>query len=356
MRRFLAAVAVAVVFVVTAAGPAAACGGLVGPNGTVQLVRTSTLAAYVDGVEHYVTSFEFSGGGAEVGSIVPLPGIPTSVEKGGAWTLQRLAQEVAPPSDGDEAAAALQATGEGGAEVLLEARIDALELTVLRGGGTAVGDWAREHGFGLTPDAPEILDFYAERSPIFLAARFDAAAARERGQGLGDGTPVHLTIPTDDPWVPLRILGLGLRPGERVEADVFLLTDRRPALLGGIGDELSLERSEQASRFLLDDLRSDEGMAWVPRTAWLSYLQVDAAAGSLDFDLAVDASGAGRPSVDDAGFNVQVGDAGTEAAVSALLPVGTPGPVLALILLCSLGAAAAAWVGVSAMAQRRARP
>ena len=55
----------------------------------------------------------------------------------------------------------------------------------------------------------EVLDFYAERSPIFLAAVFDADAAAARGQAVGDGTPVHVTIPTDNPWVPLRILALG---------------------------------------------------------------------------------------------------------------------------------------------------
>src|SRR4051812_11101567 len=74
-----------------------ACGGLVAPNGTIRLLRTSTLAAWHDGVEHYVTSFQFAGDGAEFGSIIPLPGIPTNVERGGDWTLQRLAREVAPP-------------------------------------------------------------------------------------------------------------------------------------------------------------------------------------------------------------------------------------------------------------------
>ena len=74
-----------------------------------------------------------------------------------------------------------------------------------------------------------MLDFYADRSPIFMAATFDADAAAERGQAIGDGTPVHLTIPTDNPWVPLRILALGKAEGERVEADVYLLTDDQPA-------------------------------------------------------------------------------------------------------------------------------
>ena len=71
--------------------------GLVGENGTIQLVRTSTLVAYHAGVERYVTSFAFTGQGKEVGSIIPLPGVPTTVERGGDWTLQRLALEVAPP-------------------------------------------------------------------------------------------------------------------------------------------------------------------------------------------------------------------------------------------------------------------
>src|SRR5690606_17020997 len=95
-RLAAAALAVGAVLVATA-GPALACGGLVGENGTIQLTRTTTLAAYHDGVERYVTSFEFAGEGESVGSIVPLPGVPTDVERGGDWTLQRLALEVAPP-------------------------------------------------------------------------------------------------------------------------------------------------------------------------------------------------------------------------------------------------------------------
>ena len=76
----LAAVAGAVLL---GAQPALACGGLVGPGGTVQLARTTTLAGYHDGVEHYLTSFSYAGGGARFGSIVPLPGIPPDVRRGG---------------------------------------------------------------------------------------------------------------------------------------------------------------------------------------------------------------------------------------------------------------------------------
>ena len=69
MRRVICFVALALATTVVVAGPAAACGGLVGENGTIQLTRTTTLAAYHDGVERYVTSFEFSGTGQAVGVV-----------------------------------------------------------------------------------------------------------------------------------------------------------------------------------------------------------------------------------------------------------------------------------------------
>ena len=143
-----------------------------------------------------------------------------------------------------------------------------------------------------------MLEFYAERSPIFLAAVFDADAAAERGQAIGDGTPVHVTIPTDNPWVPLRILGLGKAGEERVDADVYLLTDRTPTLLPAptVGNGMVLDHSAPASQSLLDDLRSDTGMGWVPTSAWLTKVRIDAAASQMAFDLAIDASGAAAPS------------------------------------------------------------
>jgi hypothetical protein len=305
-KRTLVLALGALAAVALTASPAGACGGLVGENGSIELVRTTTLAAYTDGVERYVTAFEFTGEGEEVGSIIPLPDVPTEVVRGGDWTLQRLAQEVAPPADTDGADAATAESADGGAEVLLETEIDALDITVLRGGGDEVGDWALENGFLLTPDAPEVLDHYAERSPVFMAARFDADRAADLGQGAGDSTPIMATIPTDDPWVPVEILGLGLDDDRQVEADVFLLTDDRPGLLAG-GEGLQLQRSEEANELLLDDLRSDVGMEWVPEDMWLSYLTVDAPAEELDYDLAVSAEPGVAPSIADTG--VSPGDA-----------------------------------------------
>jgi hypothetical protein len=302
MLRRLVVVAVSMVLVLGVAAPALACGGLVNPNGTVSLLRTTTLAAYVDGVEHYITSFEFAGGGGKFGSIVPLPGVPTKVSRAGDWTLQRLVQEVQPPVAFDlSAGGADEATAVRSAKVLLETTIDALDITILEGGGDQVGEWAAKNGFELTPDAPEVLDFYAARSPIFMAARFDASKAKELGQATGDGTPIHLAIPTPNPWVPLRILALGQPDEAIVKADVFLLTENvpdmlpEPALQEGSGFVLS--RNERASDLLLTDLRDDKGMKWLPeQNMWFSYLKIDVPAKELTHDLALDATGYGSPS------------------------------------------------------------
>jgi Uncharacterized protein conserved in bacteria (DUF2330) len=304
MRRLGIIVPAAVLGLLLTAAPALACGGLIGPNGAVNLLRTTTFAGYHDGDEHYVTAFQFAGGGGAFGSIIPLPGVPSSVVKGGDWTLQRLVLETNPILADEAVRFAVPAAG--GAEELMKVKIDALDVTVLKGGAADIGEWAEDHGFRLPPDAPEVLDFYAQRSQIFLAAAFDADAAAARGQQLGDGTPVHITIPTDNPWVPLRILALGKTGQERVEADVFLLTDNAPALLPvPSGDSgLILGHDAAATESLLADLRSDQGMEWVPDSAWLTKLTIDSSAAALSYDLAIDASGANSPSRVDAGLEL----------------------------------------------------
>src|SRR5262245_9252953 len=302
------------------AAPALACGGLIGPNGAVNLLRTTTFAGYHNGLEHYVTAFKFAGGGGAFGSLTPLPGVPSSVEKGGDWTLQRLIRETQPAAERD-ALALFAPSAAGSAEVLMTVKIDALDITVLKGGADEVGKWATDHGFRLPPDAPEVLQFYASRSPIFLAAAFDADAAKARGQAIGDGTSVHITIPTPNPWVPLRILGLGKTGDQQIQADVYLLTDQAPAMLpvptGRNG--IALTHNDAASQSLLNDLRSDRGMGWVPNSGWLTQVTVDASAAQLAYDLAIDASGQGTPSRVQAGFDLPTPVSSTGIAIGRAL-------------------------------------
>ena len=314
MRRFIAGAAALVAAFVVSTQPVAACAGLIGPNGAVNLLRTTTFAGYHDGIEHYVTSFKFQGGSGQFGSLVPLPAVPTLVEKGGDWTLQRLIRETEIAKRGVFAPTALASAGaREDAQVLMQVKIDALDITVLKGGGEAVGRWATEHGFRLPADAPEVLDFYAARSPIFLAAVFDADAAKAKGQNIGDGTPVHITMPTANPWVPLRILGTGKNANDRIEADVYLLTDRKPVLLPApFANGMQLEHSATASASLLDDLRSDKGMGWVPEMAWLTKIGINASAGQLTYDLAVSANGTVPSRI----------SAGLEAPANSTTPAG----------------------------------
>jgi hypothetical protein len=331
MRRLITLLAATFMALFFTAGSTLACGGLIGPNGAVNLLRTTTFAGYHDGVEHYVTAFEFAGGGGAFGSLIPLPGVPSDVVKGGDWTLQRLIRETTPPVPEAFSLFAAAAAIRDSAEVLMERKIDALDITVLKGGADQVGTWARDHGFRLPPDAPEVLDFYAHRSPIFLAAAFDPARAAARDQAIGDGTPVHITIPTPNPWVPLRILALGKSGQERVDADVFLLTDRKPALLPNTETPgLQLAHSAAATDLLLSDLRSDKGMEWVPSSAWLTKVAVGAQASELTFDLAIDASGQEAPSRVAAGLALPDPPATTPADVARLV-IG-----LAIIVLGAL--------------------
>jgi hypothetical protein len=323
--------------VAVSAAPALACGGLIGPNGAVNLLRTTTFAGYHDGVEHYITSFEFAGGGGAFGSLTPLPGVPTSVEKGGDWTLQRLRIETDPPVP-SALFAAESAAGRQSAEVLMEVTIDALDITVLRGGADEVGVWAKDHGFRLPPDAPEVLEFYAARSQIFLAAAFDGEAAAARGQNVGDGTPVHITIPTDNPWVPLRILALGKTGTEVVDADVYLMTDITPAMLPAPDgfNGMTLDHSAAASPSLLADLRSDRGMGWVPEHAWLTKVRLDGEASQFGYDLAIDATGARSPSRVAAGLDLPgavdpTGPALLRTLGAMMFLVGTLGSLVVLV-------------------------
>ncbi len=339
MRRALFLVSMAVTATLVVAPAAHACGSLVAPNGAVQLVRTSTLAAYHDGVEHYVTNFEFASPKTSFGSIIPLPGAPTKVERGGKWTLQRLEREVTPPRALESD---VKASAASGVEVLRHTQIDSLDVTILRGGGLDVAGWAAKQGFALSPDTPSVLEFYSRRSPFFMAAKFDATAAVARGLRAGDGIPVHLTIPARNPWVPLHILATAKPDDEVVNADVFLLTDREPALLAGTG--LTLERSGPASSRLLDDLRGDDSMGWVPPQAWLSFLRLSSAVPDLRYDLAIDTSAEHHPRVVDTG-----------RPISATHPIAIEDGVQVQWYWWTIAAAVAAALGLAGITRRRRR-
>jgi hypothetical protein len=76
-------------------------------------------------------------------------------------------------------------------------------------------------------------------------------------------------------------------------------------------------------------------MEWIPSSGWLTKVAVDGTAGQIGYDLAVDASGARRPSAIDAGLampptaaQTQAVDLGRLAIAVAFVSVGLLGVVL----------------------------
>jgi hypothetical protein len=293
LRRLLSVASLAAALVLVGPVAAFACGGLVAPGHAEVLQRATTLSAWHAGYEHYVTGFQFAGAADSFGYIVPLPGVPTKIQKGGDWTLERLVREISPVRFAERAALAT-APAAGGVEVLQRTRIDALDIVVVRGGGPDVAAWAKENGFDLTPDAPKVLGRYSSAGAVFALAKFDGVLAAQKGIVEGQGTTIHFTIPMKAPWIPLNILALGKAQDELVDADLFILTDHAPSLAPGFWNlpGTTLRAYGPASDGLLADLRSDKGMGWLPASGmWLTAMSMHTTAGTIHEDLAIDGGG-----------------------------------------------------------------
>ena len=293
--RPIVALGVAFGLVGAGAGAASACGGLVAPGHAEALKGATTLAAWHAGYEHYVTGFEFAGLADSFGYIIPLPGVPSKIGKGGEWTLERLQGQI---GEGPLSVKRLAFDAAGAAapsvEVLQQVKIDALNITVVRGGGVDVAKWAAKNGFDLTRDAPSVLGRYSSSHAVFALARFDRADAKSRGLIQGQGEVIQFTIPLKAPWVPLRILSLGKAGVEYVDAEVFVLTDHRPTFSPAIGsiDGMTVKANGAAPPQMLSDLAGDTGMSWLPTSGmWFTALKLRTTAATVTYDLSIDGGG-----------------------------------------------------------------
>lgn len=351
LKRLAPAVVALTMFVGTAL-PASACGSLVAPDGDVRLSRAATLVAWHDGVEHYLSSFTYEGNEPDVGWIIPLPAIPTKIEDGGAWTLQRLFRETHPqPLQDNVFAREGAATAAAPSVVVEQVQVEALDVTILKGSGQEVLDWCTQNGFKLDGDTRSHLLIYAHGSPIFLAAKYDTSAAQARHQLQGDGVPLLLTMQVPHPWVPLEVLALD---GQQVHADLYLLTDQPVNVSevaaavgqtpiganvpGSTGFKVAFQ--EHMNTQLYHDLSTDRNMSWVWPNSWLTYLTLDADPETVTYDLGVAPDGVIRL----AHFGTQPMDVVEAGAARNLpgwmprLPLGTPEWLLLLGLILGLGA------------------
>src|SRR6266568_3260688 len=351
LKRFAILVSALALFVLQSQS-AFACGGLVAPDGDIRLARATTLVAWHNGIEHYMTSFTYQENNAHsvanLGWIVPLPAVPLKIEEGGAWTLQRLFRETHPiPPDVRFAALNQAAVASDGVQVLQQVQVEALDITVVKGSGQAVLNWATGNGFALDGDTRAHLLGYAKGSPIFMAAKYDTSRAQARHQLQGDGAPVLITLKVPHPWVPLEVLALD---GQQVQADIYLLTDQPiyvsdfSAKVGqsSVGSDIpgatgfKLAFQEKLNATLFHDLSTDRNMSWVRSNAWLTYLSLDAPDTTVTYDMGITPNGVIRL----APFGtapMAVVDGQTSRELSAWLPnlpIGTPqiAQVLSLLL------------------------
>jgi hypothetical protein len=277
-----------------------ACGGLIAPDGDVRLNRASTLIAWHDGVEHYLTSFSYQGTEQNIGWIVPLPAVPENIQDGGAWALQRLDIESHPERQaflGDTNVAAPSS-----AQVIEQVQIEALNVTVIKGSGEEIVNWATQNSFVLNDETRAHLLAYAQGSPIFMAAKYDTHIAAQRHQLQGDGVPLLITMKIPHPWVPLEVLALD---GQQVQADLYFLTDMPlnisdfNARIGqsAVGSDIpgapgfKLAFQEQMPEQLYRDLSSDRNMSWVRPNSWFTYLSLDAPSEQVTYDLGISNAG-----------------------------------------------------------------
>jgi Uncharacterized protein conserved in bacteria (DUF2330) len=347
LKKAAASAVIALGLLLIQALPALACGGLIAPDGDVRLERAATLIAWHDGIEHYMTSFAYQGDVSSLGWIVPLPSAPISpIVEGGAWTLQRLNREVHPiPPD-----VAAGATSAAPVDVLQSVQIEALNVTVIRGSGQAVLQWARQNGFVVNDETTAHLLDYAQGSPIFMAAKYDTSIAKARGQIAGDGVPILITMKTAHPWVPLEVLALG---NSDVHADLYFLTDQplntsdTNALIGqsAVGSQvpgapgMQVAFQEKMNASLYHDLSTDRNMSWVRPDGWLTYLSLDTSDNTVTYDMGISSRGVIRLAPYGTAPMAVVDNA--ENALPAWLPslpLGTPEAVF--IVLFVLGIAA----------------
>lgn len=299
MLKRLAIPVLALVCFLFSTQSAFACGGLIAPDGDVRLARASTLIAWHDGIEHYLTSFSYQGAEKNLGWIVPLPVVPQKIEAGGAWTLQRLSRESHPQLLQDRAPVAATM---GSAQVLQQVQIEALNVTVIKGSGEEILNWASQNGFFITGETRAHLLAYAKGSPIFMAAKYDTQIATERHQLQGDGVPLLITMKIQHPWVPLEVLALD---GQQVQADLYFLTDMPlnvsdlNAKIGqsAVGSDIpgatgfKVAFQEQVPAQLYKDLSSDRNMGWVRQDSWFTYLSLDTPSEQVTYDLGISNAG-----------------------------------------------------------------
>lgn len=238
------------------------CGGMFGPNATVDPSQT-LLVSHKAGTETYVFRPHFCGESTQFGLILPVPSSLTKSPTLGDPALFAELDRVSAPTvvkktlcKGDLDAGGVGFGGtdnggsKGGADVIDKGQVGIFDWALVKADSKdSFTQWLDTNGFPHAPDADTQFAHYVAEGWYFVAFKVTAGAdAPPAGKKLcGDFGPIELAFPTATPVVPTRMAAVsagGRSPAWRIYgltapgSQLGVTAAKYPAMLS-FSDELS---------------------------------------------------------------------------------------------------------------------
>ncbi|MDQ4006345.1 MAG: DUF2330 domain-containing protein [Actinomycetota bacterium] len=292
MRPSLSA---AVLVVVLSASRALACGGMVSPNGSAELLGFEALLRWDDGHTQELTVSVAYTTGRPFGWLMPFPE-PPEVTEGDPAMFQTAAELTEPPEKADivpelipseEGEGVVTGGAPGSVEIFGRSTIGGLRFVTLGGEGAKdVARWMTHHGFRFHDRQEPVLQRYLDRDWVVVAARVAPGDAFT-----GTILPVTFRFETSDPVYPLAMAGTG-HEEQDLDLKLFLLTPARPTsttyperVVHAGPDGYPLRVGRQLELRYSAPLGADAGRLQATPSTWLSRYEGDLRSETLTEDL-----------------------------------------------------------------------
>lgn len=251
------------------------CGGMFGPNATVDPSQT-LLVSHKAGTETYVFRPHFCGASTQFGLILPVPSSltksPTLGDPALFTELDRLSapevvkKTVCKGDPLDAGGAGFGQTDNGsskGADVIDKGQVGIFDWALVKADSKdSFTQWLDTNGFPHAPDADTQFAHYVDEGWYFVAFKVTAGAdAPPAGKKLcGDFGPIELAFPTATPVVPTRMAAVsagGRSPAWRIYG------------LTGSGLQLGVTAAKYPAMLSFSDELSAASLASAPQLAKL---------------------------------------------------------------------------------------
>lgn len=258
------------------ASTALPCGGMFGPNATVDPSQT-LVVAHKAGTETYVFRPHFCGQSTSFGLILPVPaslsksptlGNPALFEELDRLSAPTVVKKTVCKSDAQFGAGG-GAPGEsndgtkGGADVIDKGQVGIFDWALVKADSKdSFTQWLDTNGFPHAPEADEQFSHYVDEGWYFVAFKVTAGAdAPPAGKKLcGDFGPIELAFPTATPVVPTRMAAVsagGRSPAWRIYG------------LTGAGSQLGVTAARYPAMLSYSDELSSAALATAPQLSKL---------------------------------------------------------------------------------------